>query len=397
MPSFLDSRDARYVIGALALMIVLLAITIAVGPAPAPQSLGYPSTYASDYKGAKAAFVLLNEEGYQVERWEKPPDELPRSGPGDVLVLVDSFEGGTSSELAAIRRFVSDGGRVLAIGAGAKDLVPDLSAAEPAEYDPDEKTFSALLPSPITRGAPEITMTSPDIFTSSSHPWLALYGKSDQLGVISYRLGRGDVIWWAAATPLTNGTIREKNNLEFFLNCIGPQPTAHVYWDEYFHGARESIYSYFAKGPLPWAALQVGIALIAVLFTFSRRSGAMRLPTTESRLSPLEFVDTLGDLYQSAHASPAAVAVAYRRFRLTLSRKLAVSAKVKLPELCHLASSRFGWPEEPLLDTLSRSERAMRNINLDEAQALYLVRQLHEFSARLEPKGRADQETRAWR
>ena len=40
MPSFLDSRDARYVIGALALMIVLLAITIAVGPAPAPQSLG---------------------------------------------------------------------------------------------------------------------------------------------------------------------------------------------------------------------------------------------------------------------------------------------------------------------------------------------------------------------
>jgi Domain of unknown function (DUF4350) len=397
MPSFLDSRDARYLIGALALMIVLLAITIALGPAPAPQSLGYPSSYASDWKGAKAAFVLLNDQGYRVERWEKPPDELPQSGPGDVLVLVDPFEGGTSGEMAAIRRFVSDGGRVLAIGAAAKDLVPDLTAAEPAEYDPDERTFSALLPSPITRGAPEITMTSPDTFTSSPDPWLALYGTSDQIGVVSYRIGKGDVIWWAAASPLTNGTIREKNNLEFFLNCIGPQQTAHVYWDEYFHGARESIYSYFAKGPLPWAGLQVGIALVAVLFTFSRRSGAMRLPTTESRLSPLEFVDTLGDLYQSAHASPAAVAVAYRRFRLVLSRKLAVSAKMKLPELCRLASSRFGWLEEPLLDTLSRSERAMRNINLDEGEALYLVRQLHELSARLEPKGRADQETPAWR
>ena len=397
MPSFLDSRDARYLIGALALMIVLLAITIALGPAPAPQSLGYPSTYASDWKGAKAAFLLLNDEGYRVERWEKPPDELPQSGPGDVLVLVDPFEGGTSSEMAAIRRFVSDGGRVLAIGAVAKDLVPDLTAAEPAEYDPDERTFSALLPSPITRGAPEITMTSPDTFTSSPHPWLALYGKGDQLGVVSYRIGKGDVIWWAAASPLTNGTIREKNNLEFFLNCIGPQQTAHVYWDEYFHGARESIDSYFAKGPLPWAGLQVGIALVAVLFTFSRRSGAMRLPATESRLSPLEFVDTLGDLYQSAHASPAAVAVAYRRFRLTLSRKLAVSAKMKLPELCRVASARFGWLEEPLLDTLSRSERAMRNINLDEGEALYLVRQLHELSARLEPKGRADQEASAWR
>ena len=119
----------------------------------------------------------------------------------------------------------------------------------------------------------------------------------------------------------------------------------------------------------------------------------MRMPATESRLSPLEFVDTLGDLYQSAHASPAAVSVAYRRFRMSLSRKLSIPPKAKLPEIARLAGTRFGWPEEALLDTLARSERAMRNINLDEAEALYVVRQLHEFSARLEPKGRADQET----
>ena len=155
--------------------------------------------------------------------------------------------------------------------------------------------------------------------------------------------------------------------------------------------------SYFANGPLPWAGLQICIAFIAVLFTFSRRAGAMRMPAVESRLSPLEFVETLGDLYQSAHASPPAVSVAYRRFRLALSRKLATSAKVKLPELCRAASSRFGWPEDALLDTLARSERAMRNINLDEKEALYLVRQLHDYSARLEPKGRAEQENPAWR
>jgi Domain of unknown function (DUF4350) len=397
MPSFLDSRDARYLFGALALMVVLLAITYAVGPAPSPQSFGYPSTYASDWTGAKAAYRLLEEQGYRVERWERPPEDLPQSRPGDVLVIVQPFGGVASGELAAIRRFVSDGGRVLAVAAGARELVPDMNAAEPVEYDPEEKTFSALLPSPITQNAPEITMTSPDTFTSSPHPWLALYGKRNQIGVISYHIGQGEVIWWAAASPLTNGMIREKNNLELFLNCIGPRETARIHWDEYFHGERESIFSYFAKGPLPWVGLQIGIALIALLFSFSRRSGAMRLPATESRLSPLEFVDTLGDLYQSAHASPAAVAVAYRRFRLALLRKLGAPAKAKLPELCRAAASRFGWPEEPLVDTLSRSERAVRNINLEEAEALYLVRQLHELSARLEPKGRGDQEAPAWR
>jgi len=397
MPAFLDSRDLRYVIGAIVLMAVMLTLTFAFGPAPAQNSVGYPTIYSPEWAGVKAAYLLLKDQGYRVETWDKSPEDLPADAAGAVFIVVEPFEGSTTGETTAIRRFVSSGGRVLAVGASAANVVPDLDAASAEEYDAQAKMFSALLPSAITRDAPEISMVSPDTFTSSKHPWLALYGKDDKVAAISYRVGKGEVIWWASSSPMTNGMIREKNNLEFFLNCIGPRASTRVYWDEYFHGSRASFYSYFANGPLPWAALQIGIAFLAVLFTFSRRSGAMRLPATESRLSPLEFVDTLGDLYQSAHASPAAVAVAYRRFRLALSRKLALPAKVKLPELSRAASSRFGWPEDALLDTLARSERAMRNINLDEAEALYLVRQLHEFSARLEPKGRADQETPAWR
>jgi Domain of unknown function (DUF4350) len=397
MPAFLDSRDLRFLIGAGVVLVVLLGVTFAVGPAPAQQSLGYPSSYTSDWVGAKAAFLLLQDEGYQAERWEKSPEDLPANPDGALLVLAEPSQGASANELAAIRRFVSGGGHVLAMGASAADLVPDLNASAAEEWKPEPKTYSALLPSAVTRDAPEISMVAPDTFTSSTHSWLALYGHDDEVAVISYHVGKGQVIWWASATPLTNGSIRDKNNLAFFLNCIGAPGKSSVYWDEYFHGARASIVSYFANGPLPWAGLQICIAFIAVLFTFSRRSGAMRMPAVESRLSPLEFVETLGDLYQSAHASPPAVSVAYRRFRLALSRKLATSAKVKLPELCRAASIRFGWPEDTLLDTLARSERAMRNINLDEKEALYLVRQLHDYSARLEPKGRAEQENPAWR
>ena len=39
----------------------------------------------------------------------------------------------------------------------------------------------------------------------------------------------------------------------------------------------------------------------------------------------------------------------------------------------------------------------MRGLNLDEREALYLVRQLHDYSAVLEPRGQADQEIPAWR
>jgi hypothetical protein len=397
MPAFLDRRDSWYVLGAFALMAVLLGLTYALGPAPAQSSIGSPTIYSPEWAGVRGAYLLLKNQGYDVRVWEKSPEDLPEDAAGALWVIVEPYESGTSTEAAAIRRFVSNGGRVLAVGADAASLLPDFDAAGAPEYDPQEKIFSALFPSPITLDAPEITMVSPDSFTSSKHGWLGLYGDKDRLAVVAYRLGRGEVIWWAADSPMMNGMIREKNNLEFFLNCIGPRETTRVYWDEYFHGSRASFWSYFANGPLPWAGWQLAVAFLAVMFTFSRRSGAVRLPAAESRLSPLEFVDTLGDLYQSAHASPAAVAVAYHRFRTAVVRKLALSPRVKLPEMSRAASARFGWPQDDLLDTLARSERAMRNINLHEDEALYLVRQLHEYSARLEPKGRPDQEAPAWR
>jgi Domain of unknown function (DUF4350) len=392
MPAFLDAGDRRLLIGAGIAMVVLLGLTFALAPAPAEQSIGYPSSYSSEWAGARAAFELLNKLGYDAEHWERSPEELPVDPRGVVLVLAEPSEGASSEERVAIRRFVSGGGRVLALGGAAASFVPDAEAMQIPDWNLESTTYSALLPSPLTRNAPEITMVAPDEWMGHGSSQLAVYGTAERPVVVSYRLGRGVVIWWASSSPLSNGLIREKANLALFLNAVGPS-SSRVLWDEYFHGARRSLVSYFAETPLPWAGLQVGIGFLAAMFTFSRRAGPMRTPAVESRLSPLEFVETLGDLYQSAHASPAAVGVAYQRFRTSLSRKLGVPTKAKLPELAHSALSRFGWPEAALLDTLARSERAMRSINLDEKEALELVRQLHEYSDRVESSRHTKQET----
>ena len=201
---------------------------------------------------------------------------------------------------------------------------------EIVSFDPRAKTYPALVPSPLTNGAPEITMVAPDAWASSDPSQLGVYGDEADPVVVSYRVGNGNVIWWASDSPLTNGAIRDKGNLALFLNSVGPRSASTVFWDEYYHGERGTLASYFAKTPLPWAGLQIAIVFIAIMFTFSRRAGPARVPAAESRLSPLEFVETLGDLYQSAHASPAAVAVAYQRFRYALSRKLSSPAGDKI-------------------------------------------------------------------
>jgi len=392
MPAFLDAGDRRLLIGAGIAMVVLLALTFALAPAPAQNSIGSPSSYSPEWAGTKAAFLLLNQLGYHAEHWERSPEELPADPQDTVLILAEPSEGASSDERMAIRRFVAGGGRVLALGGSAADLVPDAAAIEIPDWNLKPKTFSALLPSPLTRDAPEITMVAPDQWTGHGSSQLGLYGTTEKPVVVSYHVGRGEVIWWASSSPLWNGVIREKSNLPLLLNAVGPA-SSRILWDEYFHGARGSLFSYFAETPLPWAGLQIGIAFLAAVFTFSRRAGPMRVAAVESRLSPLEFVETLGDLYQSANASPAAVGVAYQRFRALLSRKLSAPSKAKLPELAHAASGRFGWPEDALLDTLARSERAMRSIDLDEKEALELVRQLLDYSDRIESARHTKRET----
>jgi len=398
MSAPLDARDLRFLIAAGVVMLVLLGLTYAISPPPpAQQAIEFPSTYSSNWAGAKAAFLLLRQMGYQVERWEQSPENLPIDSRGSVFVLAEPLQAATTEERTAIRRFVMGGGRVLAAGASASQIVPDADASAVPDFEAQPKTYSALLPSPYTRNAPEITMIAPDAWTSSTHGWLALYGRDDKVGVVSYKIGKGEVIWWASPSPLSNGSLREKDNLAFFFDCVGSPAEVHVYWDEYYHGAKGSLVSYMAGTPLPWAGLQLALAFVAIIFTFSRRAGPMRAPATESRLSPLEFVETLGELYRSAHAAPAAVGVAYRRFRFALSHKIALPATAKLPDICRTSAARFGWQEEPLLDTLARSERAMRNVNLDDRAALDLVRHLHDYSASLEPAGGFEKERTAWK
>lgn len=169
------------------------------------------------------------------------------------------------------------------------------------------------------------------------------------------------------------------------MNCIqaarpgaGPGQTA-VLWDEYFHGYRGSLWDYFKETPVPWAIFQLAVIAVLVFLTFGRRSGPLYAPVTVSRLSPLEFVDTLGDLYRRAKAGPAAVRVAYHRFRTNLTRRLALAPSISNMQLDAAVRERLGWRQPGLFDTLQRAEKAAHASDLAGADALRIVQVLEDY------------------
>ena len=157
---------------------------------------------------------------------------------------------------------------------------------------------------------------------------------------MSWKLGDGEILWWAGSTPLTNAGITHDDNLAFFLKSVANwslDEPYHIYWDEYFHGQRSSLWSYVGKTSLPWGLVQLGFLALAVLLTFSRRSGPTYIPAPVSRLSPLEFVDTLGGLYERAGAASSAVSVSYARLRSLLTRHLSLPGNIPDAELAQSA------------------------------------------------------------
>lgn len=383
MPVPLDAADRKLVIAAVVLLVGMVGAAAVL--APQEQAEGpVGSSYFATPGGAKAAYLLLQERGYRVAVSTSALAELPDPEPGEVLVLAEpTQEAIGKADRERLQQFMRTGGRVITTGfAGASALIGE--STQPVNpLASEERRYPATAVSVLTRGAPRIWMAAPTRW-SQSHAALPLYSEGNDVVAVAYPVGTGGAIWMAGATPLTNSGVSRENNLEFVLNCIGPPSGRHILWDEYYHGARESLSSYVWGTPIAWALAQAGLIYLLLLAGYGRRTGPIRSAAVESRLSPLEFVETLGALYQRAHAAPSAVETCWNRFRFLVTRRLGLTPKANTRQISDAVRERLGWREPGFYEALSRAERAAFQPDLTDKDALQIVESLEQYVALLQ-------------
>jgi hypothetical protein len=303
------------------------------------------------------------------------------------LILANPEETPSRAEKDALLQFAQSGGRIIFTGPRVGDFFPGAGSSDVPLAKPWE-TYQANLPSNYTRHAAKISLQKQSEWEGNNPAAFALYGDADSPAVMTWSVGDGVILWWAGPTPLTNAGITQEGNLNFFLDAVSdPLARANrqpeIYWDEYFHGQRATLWAYFQKTPVPWGLLQFAVLGLAVLFTFSRRSGPMMMPAVATRLAPLEFVDTLGGLYQRAHAEPAVVAAVYQRFRGTLTRHLRLPITIPNPLLDEAVRGRLGLNDDSFLETLQRADAASHAQKISATEALELMQKLEKYEMQL--------------
>jgi Domain of unknown function (DUF4350) len=379
MPINLSYEDRRLlgVIGG------LFGITLALAWMFSPSSgsdTKEATSYSAASEGTKAAYLLLRESGYSVERWERSPAELG-SGANSVLFVLDPTTPPGSDERKALRQFVDSGGTLVFSGRLGSLFTTQFAPTETATDVPDWQSYPAVTPSLEARQAPQISL-KPTRSWSGDAPGIALYGDDRQSVVMQYPQGAGQVIWLGSSTLLSNGGMKQAGNMEFLLAVVGNREQR-VLWDEYFHGYRAHETTAAGHPQMRWLFGQLGVLAFVVLITFSRRSGPVRAPAVESRLSPLEFVQALGQLYARAQAANVAVDIYYGRFRFWLTRKLGMNASASPEELARAVQDRWRLADPEFLATLKACESARFYHDLPRKEAQSLVEKLYRYASQL--------------
>jgi hypothetical protein len=386
----IERSDRRLLIWAGAFMLLLiLALTFL---SQDEEESGIPSTYSAQRSGAKAAFLLLQQSGYKVQRWAQSPSDLPADPAHTVLVLASPFRAPTSDEKNALQTFVDRGGKILITGWSVSLYLPQAETENEPVPSPIAKEYQPQLLTSLTRGG-AIQMSPVAYWKGPATSSLAHYSDGDRPIVVSYKAGLGEVIWWGASTPLTNAAIANSGNMALLLNSLGNAGDVQVYWDEYFHGEQSSLIGYAGDPPLMFGLLQILLVFLALIFTFSRRNGPIHPLPQPSRLSPLEFVSTLGKLYRRANAVHSALAIPYTRFRAQAARQLGISQDVPAADLARALKNRLRYKDDSLAKLLQQIENALHNPELREAQALELAQQLNRHAQDLKLNPMERQET----
>jgi hypothetical protein len=390
--SSLDSADRKLLLWSVGIALVLAVAIGLLMPSSNNNDNPLPSTYLAGQHGARAAYETLLRSNYSIERWERPLAELAaQAGPQTVVIFAEPFTR-EASNIKAVRQILERGGRVLSTGQSGGYILPGEASAPPEEF-----TFAAcqLEPEGLAPLAStgEVWMVPAATWEVGNPAQRVSFSCAGQPAVVEYEWGNGHVVWWAASTPLENGSLTRANNFDLLLNSLGPREGHHFYWDESLHGEIRSTFSY-ASGPaltLLWTGM-IGMGVL-IVFSFSRRNGPVRELPLPARATPIEFLEALGSLYRNAGAASTAVAIALERFRRQTLRLCGLrGAPIGAADLAATIRRRFGNIDASLETDLAECEEAARGETVMPREALKLVVKLHHHMENLKEAARPRRE-----
>ncbi len=223
------------------------------------------STYDTGRSGYRALYEVLRAAGVPAARFER---DITALEPSVKTLVVTGYENDPSAkpldehDANTLRRFVFDGGRLVAIDAefaGANDITPGVGTTYPHLGAGEAIPLSH---GGFTAGVTRLRGTIEWYFPFGNSHGTPLVANAKGIVAVWYRLGRGEVVAISAPELFGNAQLRNADNVRFVYNAIaGHGPVA---FDEYVHGYDDNLTMWGVLPPAVHAAVWITLAIAAI-------------------------------------------------------------------------------------------------------------------------------------
>ena len=353
-----------------------------------------PSSFNAKASGLKAYYLLLQQQGFAVDRLRAP---WQRIGAGDSLLIVaeptDPKRPVLPEEETALRKWIEAGGSLLYFASEPPrdfdrndlllgDLAVTSGAGEPQTAAPEKAA------SPCLQSVSSVAYESPvRLKTAKKAQYATLLKDDDGALLMEKTVGKGRVLVAALGDIAGNAAIRKADNAVLLVNIaseLGGEGV--IEFDEYHHGVGFEA----AKGETGgvWSVVQAPLRLAiyagvvlcaALLYNNNRMFGRLREAPPVIPRSSADYVGSAGTLLRRAGAADLAVTMIYERFMRELNQILDLPPEADLSQTVQEAQRKFSVDGPQLRQTLTRCEAAKQGERLRETEMLALARQLESY------------------
>ena len=202
--------------------------------------------------------------------------------------------------------------------------------------------------------------------------------------LVDFAYGKGRIILLAEPFIVANNGISSADNIQLAINVVTGGGL--IAFDEFHQGrssSQNALLAYFAGTPVLAMCAQLGLIVLALIWTRGRRfARPLPLPQIDRR-SSLEFVASMAELQQRARAYDLALENIYARTRRVLARYAGAGSNSTRADIAKRVSarSRIGRLE---LETLMRNcEDVINGAPTNSQQSVGLARRLRSIESKL--------------
>jgi hypothetical protein len=346
-----------WVVPAVALVILALIGLVFGGEG---QKVEYGTSYDASAEGSRAAYLLLEELRYPVERSRLPVGSDIRwvlfptkTDAKDAQSFDDWVRRGGIALLALNDNELAEriGLPVSIMDARPRTIrIPWSNRTTGTTHRGESHTAEAPDVSFLRAGS--TTVTGP----AGGREWGRI---GNETLVTIHNHGHGQI--WLLRRPdvFANHNLREEDNA--VLACrladamLAERPGGRVAFDEYCHGLRDrpSVIDLLFRPPVLGVTLQTLVLVAIILWHSGKRFGPMEPPPSPARRSKAEFLDALAELLARNGDRAAAYRTVRDAVRRRIERELGLSAETPLDDFVQEAVRRRGIAAQPLQQLLA--------------------------------------------